>query len=137
MKKFFVIPIMFIYLLAVSGIMVTVHYCGQEMESLSFFSKSDKCDETECNDEPGKSDGCCQDKTVAAKVTNEQDAVNAFKLKLQPIEIVAVLTTKIYSDQNDVRLSAIEAPSYRANAPPGLWQSIPLFKLHSSFTYYG
>lgn len=137
MKKFFVIPIMFIYLLAVSGIMVTVHYCGQEMESLSFFSKSDQCDENECNDEPGKSDGCCQDKTVAAKVTNDQNAVNSFKLKLQTAEAGIILASNQYIIQNDARSGSAVVLSYTANAPPGLWQSIPLFKLYSSFTYYG
>lgn len=136
MKKFFVIPIMFIYLLAVSGLMVTAHYCGQEIESLSFFSDNNKCIGGDCNDKPEESDGCCKDKTIAAKVTNDQDAVSAFKLKPQPAEFAA-LPPNVYSLPNDVVLATINVISYSANAPPGLWQDIPLFKLHSSFTYYG
>ncbi|RYE24483.1 MAG: hypothetical protein EOP51_07225 [Sphingobacteriales bacterium] len=137
MKKFLVIPIMFVYLLAVSGIMVTAHYCGQEMESLSFFSKSDQCDESECNDEPGKSDGCCEDKTVAVKIANEQDAVTAFKLKLQQFEIAVATQLPVYYNASYVAFSKAAPAANRANAPPGLWQSIPLYKLHSNFIYYG
>ena len=128
---------MFVYLLAVSGIMVTAHYCGQEIESLSFFSDNNKCIGGDCDDEPGESDGCCKDKTIAAKVTNDQDAVSAFKLKLQPTEFAALSLPNFYSLRNDAVLSTINVIAYSANAPPGLWQDIPLFKLHSNFTYYG
>ncbi len=137
MKKFLVIPIMFIYLLAVSGIMVTAHYCGQEIESLSFFSKSSQCDETECDDEPGKNDSCCEDKTLAYKVSTEQDAVSVFKLKLSQFEITLLPISPVYLEQHNVSSVSDIISANKANAPPGLWQSIPLYKLHSSFTYYG
>lgn len=137
MKKFFVIPIMFIYLLAVSGIMVTAHYCGQQIESLSFFSNTSKCIDGDCDDKSGENDGCCKDKTIAAKVSNDQDAVSAFKLKLQVLEIVTLPSSNTYDISNNFAQSDVSLTAYSANAPPGLWQQIPLFKLHSNFTYYG
>lgn len=137
MKRFLVIPMMFIYLLAVSGIMVTAHYCGQEMESWSLFADSSKCVDGDCDDEPEQNDGCCKDKTVTAKVTNDQDAVSGFKLKTQTASD-AILSSGIhFASQNDNSIAAAEVIAYKANAPPGLWQEIPLYKLLSSFTYYG
>ena len=137
MKRFLVIPIMVLYLLAMSGVMVHAHYCGDTLESWSVYLQGDGCEEDGCSDEPQEEDGCCKDKVVASKVTQDQNHVDAYKLKTSLAELNAILPGRV----GDV----IEAPivcqativTNQSNAPPGLWEGIPLYKLHSSFTYYG
>jgi hypothetical protein len=136
-KKLIVIPIMFIYLVAVSGIMVSAHYCGQEMESVSLFTQKAGCDEGECGDESQSSDDCCDDKTFTAKIDTEQNLVSAFKLKLSENSLAAILPAVNYIQVNEIAAVSIQATPCKANAPPGIWQQIPLYKLHARFTYYG
>lgn len=136
MKKLFVIPIMFIYLVAVSGIMINLHYCGAELESWNMYSQGDGCPEGECGDESEQNDDCCKDEVIAAKVSNDQNTVSELKLKFsaeawQP----AVLPT--YPEYAAVNITSITTETNQANAPPGLWQYLPLYKLHSGFIYYG
>lgn len=136
-KKLFVIPIMLMYLFAVSGIMVSAHYCGQEMESLSLFAEKGGCDEGECGDESEQSDDCCKDKTFTAKIDTEQNLVSTFKLKLSDNSFATVLPVVSYIPANDVVAVSVHTTANKANAPPGIWQQIPLYKLHARFTYYG
>jgi hypothetical protein len=136
MKKFLVIPVMFIYLIAVSGIMIQLHYCGQELESWNVYLESNGCDDGACDEEPKEADGCCQNKVIAAKVSHDQHSEAFIKLKLSTAEwqLIAIPTI---AHQPLIKLNSEKATAHIANAPPGPWQSIPLYKLHSSFTYYG
>ncbi|HTM67499.1 MAG TPA: hypothetical protein VL093_14325 [Flavipsychrobacter sp.] len=135
MKRFLVIPIMFLYILAVSGIMIHVHYCSKTIESWSFFSSSDRCNDTECDDVV-KPDNCCKDKVISAKVVQDQHLTQTIKLLTSSWATVNTInhfishTTAIFSDPR-------QTLSNQSNAPPGPWQNIPLYKLHARFTYYG
>jgi len=138
-KRILVIPIMFLYLLAVSGVMIHLHYCGSTLESFTFYTKTDGCGEGECGDESKKSDDCCKDKVIASKVSVDQHFSDGLKLKQSPIEDFPAVVPVLYSV---ISSQFIPACSYKttgnqSNAPPGLWQHIPLYKLHSNFTYYG
>lgn len=137
MKRLIVIPVMFIYLLAVSGIMISAHYCGQQLESWNVYTESDGCAGDACSDEPEEEEGCCKDEVITAKVSQDQNLVNAFKLKLSENSFIAILPEYIILPESPVNIIAIAATAHMPNAPPGLWQQIPLYKLHSSFTYYG
>lgn len=128
---------MFLYLIAVSGIMIQLHYCGANLESWNVFAKSDGCDGGECGDESSQSDDCCKDEVVTAKVSHEQNVAEAVKLKLSPLNWVAISTPQQWLPYKVASVQIYNTLCSRPNAPPGLWQQIPLFKLHSSFTYYG
>ena len=117
---------MFIYLLAVSGIMITAHYCGQELESWNVYVESDGCAGDDCKDE-----------VITAKVSEDQNIVTAFKLKLADNSFAAILPQYFSVPDAPAISVAFAANAHMPNAPPGLWQQIPLYKLHSSFTYYG
>jgi len=137
-KRLLVIPVMFIYLLAVSGIMITAHYCGQQMESVSIFAqKSTGCAEGECGDESEKNDGCCNDKVVAAKVTTAQNTVNSYKVKVVDQLIALAVPGTLFIAHNNTAFVSSSIVAHHCNAPPGLWQQIPLYRLQSRFTYYG
>ena len=137
MKRLLIIPVMFIYLVAVSGIMINLHYCGQELESWNLFAGKNSCEDGACGDESDKSDDCCKDKVITAKVSGEQNSIAAIKLKLQVAEWPVALLPAVYSYNAPVYTSIYRSATNFANAPPGSWQQIPLYKLHSSFTYYG
>ena len=136
-KRLLVIQVMFIYLLAVSGIMITAHYCGQELESWNVYVESDGCAGDDCSDVPEEEDGCCKDEVITAKVSEDQNIVTAFKLKLADNSFAAILPQYFSVPDAPAISVAFAANAHMPNAPPGLWQQIPLYKLHSSFTYYG
>ncbi|OSZ78058.1 hypothetical protein CAP35_07275 [Chitinophagaceae bacterium IBVUCB1] len=136
MKRLIVIPIMFIYLLAVSGVMINMHYCGDELESWEVYAKSDGCADDSCSDEPEEESGCCKDEVISAKVAADQNVVDFFKLKLSATAWIAPQPLYHIADAATCCI-AQSTTEYMPNAPPGLWQNIPLFKLHSSLTYYG
>ncbi len=82
MKKYLVIPLLFIYLLSVSGIVCYAHYCGVNLVSVNVYAESDGCEDGGCGDESEEPDGCCKDEVVTAKVQQDQNTIEAFKLKL-------------------------------------------------------
>lgn len=136
MKKFLVIPVMFIYLIAVSGIMIQLHYCGAELESWNVYLENDGCADGFCDEEPQKADGCCQNKVIAAKVSHDQHTENFIKLKLSAVEWQLTAIPAI-AHHAQIKVHSERIAAHNANAPPGLWQDIPLYKLHSRLTYYG
>ena len=129
---------MFIYLVAVSGIMIHLHYCGQTLESWTVYDKTDGCAEGECGDETEQSDDCCTDEVITAKIAQDQHHISALKLKLATAMDADAVLVPDYSIARDVIIRESNPGTlHKANAPPGLWQNTPLYKLHSSFTYYG
>lgn len=127
---------MFIYLIAVSGIMIQLHYCGQKLESWNVYLENIGCVGNGCDDEQEQSDGCCQNKVIAAKVSHDQHSENFIKLKLSAAEWHPV-AIPVVAQLPAIKLRSEKIVAGRANAPPGPWQQIPLYKLHSRFTYYG
>lgn len=136
MKKFLVIPLLFLYMMASTGIMVQLHYCGEQIESWGFNWHSDGCKDDSCKEEKEKEGNCCKDKIIASKITTDQ--VVTAQTPFSFSEKYFLLPTIDYPVfQESLTLAPVAAPTYQANAPPGNWQQIPLYKLHSSLTYYG
>ena len=129
---------MLMYLIAVSGIMIHLHYCGQTLESWTVYDKTDGCAEGECGDESQQSDDCCKDEVITAKIAQDQHHISEIKFKPVPaFEADAVIPASYFTGGDVVLTEANPGTIQQANAPPGLWQNIPLYQLHSSFTYYG
>ena len=140
MKRFLAIPLMFIYMIAMSGIVISTHYCGSKLVSWNVYIKAalcGGCDNDGCGRQEKKPMKCCKDKVLMAKVQHDQDNAAQFKLAVKaPVFTLAVLPA---FNAVNTALPAISAAAriYQSNAPPGNWQHIPLYKLHSRFTYYG
>ena len=129
---------MFLYLLAVSGVLIHMHYCGKNLESWQVYVKSDNgCKDDVCTDKPDMEKGCCKDKTIVAKVSTEQNIVSFFKLQVSASVWILPEQPEYPVQQNTPIITLEKQIKDMPNAPPGRWQNIPLFKLHSSFTYYG
>ena len=131
MKQYLVIPLLFAYALAISGLTIHTHYCGKRLIAVNFSLQNDDPCNKGCNKKPMK---CCKDKVVTLKVNTEQKNVAAFKVKTP----VLLTTVVLYPSATNISLISSEyAFNHFSNAPPGLWQQIPLYKLFSSLAYYG
>lgn len=141
MKKFIAIPLLVLYLTAVSGMMIQIHFCGTKLSAWNVNKEKASCCCEESGKEPkeqkvaGKADDCCSDKTITLKIGQDQNKVNDVQLQLNALQVVPL--PAVVFPQFEFALSNNPQASYQANAPPGLWQSIPLYKLHSRLTYYG
>lgn len=137
MKKFLVVPIMVIYLLTVSGLMIHWHYCGDKLESWSLFSENNGCDDGGCDQEQEGPDDCCKDKVVRSQAGQEQHYSQAILLKA--FSVFDALISPSHGFAPTVRLSIVPLSTAepRGGAPPGLWQELPLYRLYARFTYYG
>jgi len=128
---------MIIYLLAVSGVMINLHYCGQTLENWSMYVSSNGCDEGECGIEEDEPDDCCENKTISSKLSEDQNLATLSKLKINAVDW-AILPKATISPVFKSSFSSVEINiDNQPNAPPGLWENIPLYKLHTSLTYYG
>lgn len=130
---------MFLYLLAVSGVMVHIHYCGGELADWNLYQHGAGCGDKECSDDTEQSSGCCKDKVIAAKVSLDQKVADQFKIMLGAGDFIIVGMPARWSVPDNHFPDAIgyNGSCHLANAPPGRWQDIPLHKLLVRFTYYG
>ena len=68
MKKVTAIFLLFLFLIANSGMVVSVHYCGGSLASIDFFSgEKHNCP---CGEKPMK-DNCCEDYATILKASDE------------------------------------------------------------------
>jgi len=141
MRKLIAIPLLVLYITAVSGMMIQLHFCGDKLLSWKVNeSKTASC----CGDTAGtaatektvEEEGCCKDKTITLKIKQEQNRVSQLQLQLSALQSVPA-TASFIIPETVALIRADVHTAYRANAPPGLWQNIPLYKLHTRFTYYG
>lgn len=116
---------------------VKMHFCGSSLSSWTVNEETANCCCESESDNKKSDDDCCDDKSVDLKISDTQQHANKIQLQLDGLQI-ALPTEDNYFVFDIVRLQQKTAFTFSANAPPeGLWQNIPLFKLHHQFTYYG
>ena len=144
MKRFIAIPLMILYLISISGTMVQLHFCNQKVSSWAIntvTAEDDCCETTEiesCHTEnvfKYEDQSCCSDQTVIVKTIADQISPPNFKAVF--FATPAIVPTRILIPEFELPHNLSANVVFNANAPPGLWQQIPLFKLHKRFTYYG
>jgi hypothetical protein len=135
---------MILYLLAASGLLVHAHYCGDELASWNLYAKEAGCGDDGCGDESGpapvvaEEDGCCKDKVIHIRALSEQQQVEAVVLPFVAVD--GLLPLPVFTGlfpESSVPVVGHTVACYKANAPPGRWQNVPLHKLYVRFTYYG
>ncbi|HRO43749.1 MAG TPA: hypothetical protein PL009_13005 [Flavipsychrobacter sp.] len=127
---------MILYLLAVSGVMINLHYCGTTLENWSVYAESNGCEDGDCGDEKQVPDECCENKIITSKISHDQHLAAFLKITVAQFEY-ALLPQNFSFSITELKPSDPQSISHQPNAPPGLWENIPLYKLHSRFTYYG
>ncbi|HET8573536.1 MAG TPA: hypothetical protein VFL76_06660 [Edaphocola sp.] len=78
---------------------------------------------------------CCHHPTVVVKTIHHQIIDRAdFSILHQLQQAVAGI---FFNFSESTLPDNVRFESNLANAPPGSWQNIPLYKLHQRFTFYG
>lgn len=127
-------------MLAVSGAMIQIHFCDSKLESWTINKEGkDCCCEGESDHNQNESftndkDDCCTDQTFVVKTVSDQINISAFQFLFSDFK--ATVPGKLNVPAFISPLEYASRNTYQSNAPPGLWQDIPLFKLHQRFTYY-
>lgn len=116
--------------------MINLHYCGQTLESWNLYSDSGCGGDDACGDESEENDDCCKDEVVVVKVNQDQETTSQLSFKISQLAAVP-MPAYISYDVHAALLKNTESLTNNPNAPPGLWEGIPLYKLHSNYTYYG
>ncbi|HTO15389.1 MAG TPA: hypothetical protein VLZ83_06445 [Edaphocola sp.] len=143
-KRIIAIFLMLIYTVSVSGAVVQLHFCGDELESISLnnTNKSKCCckvDNTIKQDPSAyhfSKQSCCNESTITLKLDLDQTLINSLS-QLQLFQTTAAIPSIILPIwHNNFSLKA-DKITYFSNAPPlGIWQNIPLYKLNNSFVLY-
>lgn len=132
------------YSLSVSGSVVQMHFCGQEIESISFRESSQSCccatgkKDKSSDQQIGKQDkDCCDNVAISLKISADQHVEAAKQLQL--LQTAVAVPSLLHHAAYEAPYTAAAAQvSYDANAPPpGRWQNIPLYKLFQRIVYYG
>lgn len=122
MKKVGIIGLVMLYALAVIGINLSIHYCGDTINSVSLAAEDKSCC---CGDT--EEDGCCTDMVIKAKLSDTHTPAEKQKIKLPTLSFIAHST--IYS--STVTVKSVNVLFHKAASPPPLCN--PLYLLNSNF----
>jgi len=76
MKRAGILFLTFLYAIAVIGISLSVHYCGQRLDCVTLGTKTKKC----CCEKKEESKDCCTTKIITAKVTDTHQPGSQLKI---------------------------------------------------------
>lgn len=158
MRKVLALVLMLLYGISSSGMLLTLHYCHQDLSSFSLYSSETSsccCDEdantsvaSECNAPFNNSyqfgelnikdnDDCCNTTVLKAKINNEQTVIEHFQLILKKLNDVKILSPYFTFLNHSQSVEAIAyTPLQHYITFKGRWQNIPLYKISCQFIYY-
>lgn len=122
MKKVGIIGLVMLYALAVIGINLSIHYCGDTIDSVSLAAEDKSCC---CGDT--EEDGCCTDMVIKAKLSDTHTPAEKQKIKLPTVSFIT------HSTVCSCIIPALRAytPANKTVVPPPLGS--PLYLLNSNF----
>jgi len=91
LRKYLALLLLLLYLPTVNGIQVCAHYCGNALQSISFYTHADEAD---CCGTEKKAD-CCHEKVKVCKL-DEQHQGSEVKVVLSPLSAHAILQPESY-----------------------------------------
>lgn len=123
MKKSIIILFSLFYLTAVSGVTVSLHYCGGKIKSISFFDKKgNDC----CCGNKKKSKNCCNQKSTFIKVKDNHHLSSSIDVNSSYFKIIAtVFPTPVFEIPN----AHTYYHTLNYHAPPVLYDK-PLYLKH-------
>lgn len=127
MKKIAAILISFLYLFLSTGLVIRMHYCQDQLISVSIYGEAQKC----CCAMADEESNCCTDKQVVVQMEQKDQLVLSNTPVLSDLlaillnNIIYELKTRVLSQQAET--SCFELP------PP----KVPAWKLGCSFLFYG
>ena len=119
-------------LLANLGLSFTVHYCKDEIASISFqLEKEEPCVEkvSSCCAKAASHDSCCSNKVIKVEKKTDDILVNIFQLELQPVLFNTDWQSTFIAFKPEIETSKQVDFYCDSHAPP-------LYKLHCQFVFY-
>ncbi|MCC6721016.1 MAG: hypothetical protein IT243_02350 [Bacteroidia bacterium] len=110
--KYSILLFVAVYILQTAGINISVHYCGNNISSVSFFEKAKKC---KCLSKKMKPN-CCKDKSAKIKISSFQQKSNHLT---QPIKFVHINALFIsINESTSFNFTKLSITSNNKNKPP-------------------
>ena len=128
-KKHIALFLAFFVLVSNVGFALNVHYCGNQIASVSLNTATPSNVEEDCCSVVGKVSHCCKDRIVVIQKKSDQAIVKSFSLQLGevvlPKQWQSITQTKELFSQNT------NVPAYYCDS-----HAPPLFKLYSQYIFY-
>jgi hypothetical protein len=132
LKRILAILLLCCYTISSNGIYISKHFCGGQLQTISFYKKISKCcceDETE---EMTKEDNCCNDVATFSKLSTDQN-ISLATIELNNISYTDCLLPIIYVQKNVVSARLLKSESkITIHPPPNIYKQ-PLFVQHQSW----
>jgi hypothetical protein len=120
----------FLLLVSNVGLAFNVHYCGEEIASVSFNAIVSQTTEKGCCEKiVAKKDNCCKDKVVNFQKKSDNATVKAFSFDSHFFFLIQEWQTIVFSSNKIFKSTQTTTYFCDANAPP-------LFKLYSQYIFY-
>ena len=131
-RKYISIVLASLILLANLGLSFSVHYCKDEIASVSFqFKKEEPCVEkvTSCCSKAASHASCCSDKVIKVQKKTDDILVKIVQLELQSV---------VFNTDWESFFKAFESENATSNRVCFYCDSHapPLYKLHCQFVFY-
>lgn len=139
LRRLIVILVLLSYLFANTGILVHLHYCGDDLARWELYQTTDDCcgGDRSCNGKAAVSTSCCKDKLVTNRMSADQTLSQGHPFHLSDAADPDFLGPVLWVPSWEISvLPARMLSAHRPKAPPGRWQNIPLHKLYHQFIYY-
>jgi hypothetical protein len=127
MKKIAVILISFLYLFLSTGLVIRMHYCQDQLISVSFYGEAQKC----CCALADEENNCCSDKQVVVQMDQEDQLVPTSATFYSDLQAVKI--NSIFSEIESPALN-LQPETIRLDLPP---PKVPAWKMGCSFLFYG
>lgn len=112
------------------GLAMNVHYCGDEIASISINSLSNSNDsEEDCCGVVEKTSHCCKDKVVHFEKKTDQATVFTIHIDSATVFVYDSWQPIVFSSFSNNECNSSSEYSFQSNAPP-------LFKLYSQYIFY-
>jgi hypothetical protein len=120
MRSIIAILLLCCYTISSSGIVVSKHFCGGELETISFYKKASSCC---CGDEmkiskTKEEDDCCQDVESFSKLKTDQIIKEAKIVLANQYIFAEPLPIAIYNSKNFDCISQNNFTQYFTHPPP-------------------
>jgi hypothetical protein len=129
-KKHITVLIAFLFLVSNLGLAFNVHYCDDEIASISLNNYSDIQEiEEDCCGEVEKDSQCCDNKIIKLQDKSDQVIVNSLSFDADLFFVSEQLSNLFFLAEPNFKKKELISYSCNANAPP-------LYQLYSQYIFY-
>ncbi|MEC5165732.1 hypothetical protein RCH18_001464 [Flavobacterium sp. PL11] len=120
----------FLLLVSSAGLAFNVHYCGEQIASVSLKTATfQKVEKACCVKSALKEENCCKDKVVNFQKKSDNTVLKVFSIDYPYYVFDQHVQTVVFTLKKNVRSTKNNAYFCETNAPP-------LFKLYSQYVFY-